>query len=547
MMIMKTARWWNLMNVMAGAVLLGLAPLGLLRAQLSDPPAPAAEQQTVAEEPEPSSTEPASEETQAQPPERPRPKDLVRVGGDVHVEAGDEIAEAVVVLGDVRMDGSVRRDLVVVCGDAEVNGTVAGDMVVVMGKLKLGPKAHLRRDVVVVGGALEKAVGAQIDGQPVEVNLNKLLPNLGPLGRWLRGGLLLGRPLPPEVGLAWFMIGLHFLIYLIIALLLPGPVTSCVRTLDAKALPAFFVGLLGFVALLLLFTILLLTGFGLLLWPFLGLAAIGALLLGKTATFNYLGLQVLRRFNPETGPGSLLAFLAGSALVCLLYMVPILGVVAWAFLLNLAFGAVIMAAFAAMRKNGKNGGQPGAAQLQPAAAAAAASGGAGSPGTVPADLSMPWAPAQGASLSGPVAVAPVAAAVGLTAPGALSPAEYATLPRVGFWLRLAATGLDFVPLAVLTAKVFPLFPLIWVAYHIGMWSWKGTTVGGSVCGIRVVRVDGRPVDFSVALVRSLASVFSGLVLGVGFFWAGWSAERQAWHDKIAGTIIVKVPKGVALI
>ena len=547
MTTMNKARWCNLMNVVAVAVLLGLVPLGLLCAQISDPPTPAAEKETVAEEPALPSAQPASEQAQAEPPERPRPKDLVRVGSDVHVKAGDEVAEAVVVLGDVRLDGSVRRDLVVVCGDAEINGTVGGDMVVVMGKLKLGPQAHLRRDVVVVGGEVEKAVGAQIDGQPVEVNVYKLLPNLRPLGNWLRSGLLLGRPLPPEVGWAWFMIGLYFLIYLIIAMLLPGPVTACVRTLDAKALPAFFVGLLGFVALLLLLTILLLTGFGLLLWPFLGLAAIGALLLGKTASFSYVGLQVLRRFNPDTGPGSLLAFLAGSALVCLLYMVPMLGFVAWAFLLNLAFGAVIMAAFAAMQKGGKNGGQSSPVHLQPAASAPAASGGAGSTGTVPADLSLPLAPAPSASLPGPAAGASLGAAVGPAARSTLSPADYATLPRVGFWLRLAATALDFVPIAVLTAKVFFLFPLIWAAYHIGMWSWRGTTVGGSVCGIRVVRVDGRPVDFSVALVRSLASVFSGLVLGIGFFWAGWSAERQAWHDKIAGTIIVKVPKGVALI
>jgi len=33
-----------------------------------------------------------------------------------------------------------------------------------------------------------------------------------------------------------------------------------------------------------------------------------------------------------------------------------------------------------------------------------------------------------------------------------------------------------------------------------------------------------------------------VVLGLGFFWAGWSREKQSWHDKIADTIIVKLPK-----
>jgi uncharacterized RDD family membrane protein YckC len=60
-------------------------------------------------------------------------------------------------------------------------------------------------------------------------------------------------------------------------------------------------------------------------------------------------------------------------------------------------------------------------------------------------------------------------------------------------------------------------------------------------------VDGQPVTFWVALVRSLASFFSALALFLGFFWAGWDREKQAWHDKIAGTMVVRLPKGAGLI
>ena len=83
--------------------------------------------------------------------------------------------------------------------------------------------------------------------------------------------------------------------------------------------------------------------------------------------------------------------------------------------------------------------------------------------------------------------------------------------------------------------------------HVGMWAWKGTTIGGIVMGIKVVRLNGAPVDFSVALVRSLSSFFSAVVLFLGFFWTGWDREKQSWHDKIAGTIVVRVPKGMSLI
>jgi uncharacterized RDD family membrane protein YckC len=91
------------------------------------------------------------------------------------------------------------------------------------------------------------------------------------------------------------------------------------------------------------------------------------------------------------------------------------------------------------------------------------------------------------------------------------------------------------------------FLFFWIAYHIGMWSWKGTTIGGVVCNLKVVRLDGRDADVSVCVVRGLASVFSALPLLLGFFWVGWTAERQSWHDKIAGTVIVRVPKGLSLI
>ena len=126
-------------------------------------------------------------------------------------------------------------------------------------------------------------------------------------------------------------------------------------------------------------------------------------------------------------------------------------------------------------------------------------------------------------------------------------ADRAVLPRVGFWLRLAATTLDFILLCWIIPIAGPLFILAWFAYHIGMWTCKGTTIGGIVCQLKIVRIDGRDLDFGVALVRSLGSVLSFMALCLGFFWAGWDKERQAWHDVIAGTTIVKLPKGVSLV
>ena len=57
---------------------------------------------------------------------------------------------------------------------------------------------------------------------------------------------------------------------------------------------------------------------------------------------------------------------------------------------------------------------------------------------------------------------------------------------------------------------------------------------------------GTELRFVDALVRGLASVFSIGALGIGCFWMLQDAERQMWHDKIAGTLVVKVPRDMVL-
>ena len=80
-----------------------------------------------------------------------------------------------------------------------------------------------------------------------------------------------------------------------------------------------------------------------------------------------------------------------------------------------------------------------------------------------------------------------------------------------------------------------------------MWTWKGTTVGGALLGLKVVRLDAQPVTFMVALVRALAAAFSIFFLFLGFLWIAWDREKQGWHDKIAGTVVVRLPRSVPLV
>lgn len=123
-----------------------------------------------------------------------------------------------------------------------------------------------------------------------------------------------------------------------------------------------------------------------------------------------------------------------------------------------------------------------------------------------------------------------------------------TLPRASFGLRFAASVLDWVLLGFIVHNTFlhhlPNF-LLWMlaaATFAGFYVWKGATLGGLVLRLKVVRLDGRRIDFPCALVRTCTTFFSVLFGGIGWLWCLWDKDRQAWHDMLAGTVVVRVEK-----
>ena len=136
----------------------------------------------------------------------------------------------------------------------------------------------------------------------------------------------------------------------------------------------------------------------------------------------------------------------------------------------------------------------------------------------------------------------------MPAPPALMP-DVLAYPKAGFWERMGAGFLDGVLVVVLSAFTgsAPLGLLIALAYFAGLWAWRGTTIGGIVLGLKVARLDGKPVTFIVSLVRALGAAFSIFVLFLGFFWIAWDRDKQGWHDRIAGTVVLRLPRGTPLV
>ncbi len=94
---------------------------------------------------------------------------------------------------------------------------------------------------------------------------------------------------------------------------------------------------------------------------------------------------------------------------------------------------------------------------------------------------------------------------------------------------------------------FDLSLLVLASYGAVMWKLKSATVGGIICGLKVARLDGREIDWPTAIVRALSCFLSLAVVGLGFIWIAIDHEKQGWHDKIAGTVVVRAPKGSSLL
>jgi uncharacterized RDD family membrane protein YckC len=121
-------------------------------------------------------------------------------------------------------------------------------------------------------------------------------------------------------------------------------------------------------------------------------------------------------------------------------------------------------------------------------------------------------------------------------------------PRAGFWMRCGAILIDGVLIwlfAVLFAVIEPALytPAFWIGgiayYTLLEGGWTGQTLGRRLIGTRVIDLArGGPIGYPRAFVRTIGRVLSFFVFGLGYFWMLWDREKQTWHDKFAGSVVV---------
>ena len=145
----------------------------------------------------------------------------------------------------------------------------------------------------------------------------------------------------------------------------------------------------------------------------------------------------------------------------------------------------------------------------------------------------------------------------------LAGAEY-----VGFWARVGAALIDSVLLLLI---IVPLLYWIygpgyfvepdmmggaadlllnWVLPAVAVilfWVYRQATPGKIAIGARIVDArTGRPASTGQLVGRYLGYYVSMIPLCLGLIWVAFDARKQGWHDKLAGTVVVKDrPSGAA--
>ena len=142
------------------------------------------------------------------------------------------------------------------------------------------------------------------------------------------------------------------------------------------------------------------------------------------------------------------------------------------------------------------------------------------------------------------------------------PSSSASAPLAGWWVRFFALFLDGLIIGIPGAIIIGLLAAVagrssggggivlllyaiwivaYVAYFVYFWSKDGQTIGNRALHIRVVKEDGSPLTVGGGIVRYVGYIVDTIIFGlpIGYIWAAFDSKKQAWHDKIAGTIVVK--------
>jgi uncharacterized RDD family membrane protein YckC len=138
-----------------------------------------------------------------------------------------------------------------------------------------------------------------------------------------------------------------------------------------------------------------------------------------------------------------------------------------------------------------------------------------------------------------------------------------TVEYAGFWIRFWASVIDSILVMVITYPLlYAIYDWVGLDYTSGrpsvgfvdilltwilpvvavIWFWvaKQATPGKMLLSLRVVDAKtGGSLSVAQSLVRYVGYFVSAIPFCLGLIWVGFDSKKQGWHDKIAGTVVVR--------
>ena len=131
----------------------------------------------------------------------------------------------------------------------------------------------------------------------------------------------------------------------------------------------------------------------------------------------------------------------------------------------------------------------------------------------------------------------------------------------GFWIRFGASLIDAV---IILCVTFPFLYMIYgdsyfysegfimggadflISYVLPFiatvlfWIYKSATPGKmAVKAIVVDEKTGNKPTVQQSIIRYIGYFISTIPVCLGFFWVAWDSKKQGWHDKMAGTVVIR--------
>jgi uncharacterized RDD family membrane protein YckC len=102
----------------------------------------------------------------------------------------------------------------------------------------------------------------------------------------------------------------------------------------------------------------------------------------------------------------------------------------------------------------------------------------------------------------------------------------------------SSPALGIVAAGTITLSVLVITIGVWLYYALMESSKRGATLGKMALGLKVTDLAGNRISFGRATGRYFAKIISGAILGLGYVMAGFTQQKQALHDIIAGCLVV---------